>query len=332
MKRIGMCYLAALLMIFVALPLHAEDTNVALGANVQLKGAPFFIGGWGYGVTVEPSTIVDGVFLPQSNQWDQGGVWWDSWDGQDRWIEINLSSVYVIESLIAQVDDNDAYELYYWDIASNSWKLLWNVPNYNIYNGSDLWGMQTRPNPFDNNERYVVSSPIVTNALMLKGDMYNSDRLFSVSEIQAFGRPSTITVPVDIRPQSCPNPINVGSQGVLPIAILGTADFDVQKVDPDSIRIYDVASLRSAFSDVAAAYDPLAGKTGAEACTTAGPDGILDLTLKFDTQKVIRALEAALGRPPVNGEVINVPVTGYLQEVFGGYPIQGADVVIIINN
>jgi hypothetical protein len=78
--------------------------------------------------------------------------------------------------LIAQVDDNDDYELYYWDLSRNSWKLLWYIPNYNIYNGSDLWGMQTRPNPYDNSERYMLSSPIVTNALMLKGDMFNSDR------------------------------------------------------------------------------------------------------------------------------------------------------------
>jgi len=38
----------------------------------------------------------------------------------------------------------------------------------------------------------------------------------------------TIEVPVDIKPTSCPNPLNVKSRGVLPVAILGTADFDVR--------------------------------------------------------------------------------------------------------
>lgn len=43
-------------------------------------------------------------------------------------------------------------------------------------------------------------------------------------------------VPIDIKPQSCPNPINVKSRGVLPVAILGTAEFDVTTIDPASIR------------------------------------------------------------------------------------------------
>ena len=35
-------------------------------------------------------------------------------------------------------------------------------------------------------------------------------------------------VPIDIKPQSCPNPLNVNSKGVLPVAILGTDTFDVE--------------------------------------------------------------------------------------------------------
>ena len=33
-----------------------------------------------------------------------------------------------------------------------------------------------------------------------------------------------IQISVDIKPQSCPNPVNVNAKGVLPVAILGTAD------------------------------------------------------------------------------------------------------------
>ena len=90
---------------------RADVTNVALGAPVELKGAPFFTGGWGGGLTVEPSTVTDGVFLPRSTQWDQGAVWWDSHDGQDRYMEINLGHLYRIESFIVQADNNEAYEI-----------------------------------------------------------------------------------------------------------------------------------------------------------------------------------------------------------------------------
>ncbi|MHC4346223.1 MAG: hypothetical protein ACYSUP_16230, partial [Planctomycetota bacterium] len=41
-------------------------------------------------------------------------------------------------------------------------------------------------------------------------------------------------VAVDIKPQSCPNPFNIKSKGVLPVAILGTDEFDVEDVNTAS--------------------------------------------------------------------------------------------------
>lgn len=69
-----------------------------------------------------------------------------------------------------------------------------------------------------------------------------------------------LEVPVDIRPTSCPNPLNVGEKGVLPVAILGTSSFDVTKVDPASVRLEGVAPLRSALEDVGAPFTPFTGK------------------------------------------------------------------------
>ena len=60
-----------------------------------------------------------------------------------------------------------------------------------------------------------------------------------------------VAVPVDIKPQSCPNPLNCKTQGLLPVAILGTADFDVTTLDVFSIQLAGVAPLRSALEDVA---------------------------------------------------------------------------------
>lgn len=45
-----------------------------------------------------------------------------------------------------------------------------------------------------------------------------------------------IEVAVDIKPGSFPNPINPRSKGVVPVAILSTADFDAADIDPASVR------------------------------------------------------------------------------------------------
>jgi len=139
-----------------------------------------------------------------------------------------------------------------------------------------------------------------------------------------------IPVPVDIKPGSCPNPINLKNTGVLPVAIVGTADFDVTQVDPVTVRLVyqdqEVAPLRWAYGDVATPYEPYLGKElDAYACHTLRADGMLDLTLKFDSQAVAGMLAGA-----ANGEVLILTLTGNLTEEHGGTPIHGEDVVKII--
>ncbi len=132
-----------------------------------------------------------------------------------------------------------------------------------------------------------------------------------------------ITVAVDIKPGSCPNPINVKSRGVLPVAIVGTDDFDVTMIDPVSIRLMGVAPIRSRLEDVATPF--IDEVTICDSCTDLGPDGIMDLTLKFRTQEIV----AALGE--VNDEdCFALQITGNLKEDDGGYLILGEDVVRIL--
>jgi hypothetical protein len=77
--------------------------------------------------------------------------------------------------------------------------------------------------------------------------------------------------------------------------------------------------------DVATLFEPFIGKEDAFDCTEEGWDGFLDLTLKFDTQEVV----AALGDVS-DGDVLVLQLTGNLQEDFGGTPIVGEDVVVIL--
>ncbi len=136
-----------------------------------------------------------------------------------------------------------------------------------------------------------------------------------------------IEVPVDIKPQSCPNPFNVSAQGILPVAILGTADFNVNKIDLASIRLEGISPARSALEDVATPFVPFIGKKNPSDCTLEGPDGFLDLVLKFNQQDIA----GAIGINKVNdGETRVLKLSGNLKKEFGGSPIVGEDVVVII--
>ena len=134
-------------------------------------------------------------------------------------------------------------------------------------------------------------------------------------------------VPVDIKPQSCPNPLNVKAKGVLPVAILGTGEFDVSDINPQSLQLLGVAPVRHALEDVATPFVPSNGNNNDHECTDAGPDGFTDMTLKFDAQAVIQAIEASLGRPVTDGEELVLPLEG---ELFDGTPFVGEDVVVIL--
>jgi hypothetical protein len=137
----------------------------------------------------------------------------------------------------------------------------------------------------------------------------------------------TFEIPVafDIHPTSCPNPLNVGRRGVVPAAILGTEEFDVTQVDPATVMLAGVAPLRWSLEDVVTPFDPFIGKQDAFDCNEFGADGYLDLTFKFDAPE----LAAALGDVE-DGDVLVLPLTGNLMEEFGGTPIVGEDVVVII--
>jgi hypothetical protein len=126
-------------------------------------------------------------------------------------------------------------------------------------------------------------------------------------------------VPVDINPRSCPNRLNLVSKCVLPVAILGTADFDVKTIDPTTVNLKGVAPLRWSLKDVATPYEPFAGKTDIYQCNTLGPDRNLDLMLMFDTEEVA----AAIG----DFDVVILELSGQLRD---GTEIKGEDSAFII--
>ncbi len=155
-------------------------------------------------------------------------------------------------------------------------------------------------------------------------------------------------VDLDIKPGSCPNPLNTRShwinnpsetdigghdaelarvrpnrppyrlRSVLPVAILGTADFNVAEIVPSTITLEGVHAIRWSTEDVATPVGE-----GAEECecNDYGPDGFADLTLKFNKSLIIQALGEVY-----DGDVIALNITGELSD---GTPFKGTDCVII---
>jgi hypothetical protein len=130
-------------------------------------------------------------------------------------------------------------------------------------------------------------------------------------------------LPVDIKPGSCPNPLNVRDKGVLPVAILGTPELDLFAIDPASAQLAGVPPLRWDFEDVATPL--VAGADGCE-CTTEGRDGLMDLTLKFDAQAIVAALGLV-----ADGDVLPLLLSVNLLAEYGGGSIEGSDCVTILS-
>jgi len=131
-----------------------------------------------------------------------------------------------------------------------------------------------------------------------------------------------VTVDFDVKPTSCPNPLNVKSGGVLPTAVLGTETFDASRIDPTTVRLEGVAPLRWDLYDVATPVVP--DPEDSCECTTDGPDGFMDMTFKFWKQDIINVLEAQ--RPLVDGEFRVVTIAGM---TIDGLVFEGQDCVRI---
>jgi hypothetical protein len=136
-----------------------------------------------------------------------------------------------------------------------------------------------------------------------------------------------VEVPVDVKPGSCPNPLNTTVRGDLPVAVLGAADLDVTTIDPASIRLEGVAPIRSGYEDVGAPFEPYVGKQDCSLdCNEWEGDGWMDLTLKFAAHEIGNALGDVAYR-----ECVPLTLTGNFMDEYGGGPIIGEDVVVILN-
>jgi len=127
---------------------------------------------------------------------------------------------------------------------------------------------------------------------------------------------------MDIKPGSCPSPLNLKSNGVVPVSILGSDAFDVNNIDITSIRLAGVAPVRSNYED---APSPVVDGNECE-CSTEGQDGFADLTLKFKAQETI----AELATEPAELYKDNSLILKFTGSLTDGTAVEGKDGVVVI--
>lgn len=118
--------------------------------------------------------------------------------------------------------------------------------------------------------------------------------------------PVFLPVAIDIKPGSDPNALNIYSEGVVPVAVLTTADFDAATVDVSTL-IFE------------GAYANEKGKSGKfGSFSDVDSDGDLDLVIHFRTEELI--LSSTATEATIKGAT------------FEGVHIKGTDTVKIVEN
>ncbi|MEW6379643.1 MAG: hypothetical protein AB1611_08535 [bacterium] len=125
-------------------------------------------------------------------------------------------------------------------------------------------------------------------------------------------------VEVDIEPGYCPNPLDVESRRTIPVAILGTDNLDVTRIDPETVQLEGVSSVNYRKEDVSA---PVIDRQDVCDCTINGEDGMDDLVFEFNIPEVASTI-GELG----NDDIAVLTITGTLLD---GTPIEGEDCVVI---
>lgn len=313
-------------------PAPQELPATSLGEDGWLGYVNVFGPDWnrwyGYGPFPAPNhgAVISAVVTEQGGpeQGDQQlSVFSDYWNGDHAngaWIEVNVFQ----EQVIGAADVGDTWRFEFdakrgnidgSSMAAGFIKTLNPAAGYAMTNFiqadmtyiPDTWGGYSIDIEIDPSlEGQILQFGFVNWATAYQGSgIYYDNVNFDVAPL---------SVGLDIRPEGCPNPIT-SSRGLLPVALLGAADFDVSLVDVDTLRLEGLAPFLSAYEDVASPFTgDLCG------CTDVGPDGFIDLALKFKTQDILAAIESSGG-----SQVLTL--TGALLD---GTRIEGQDCIVFV--
>ena len=157
----------------------AGAANVAGGGTVSIAGDGFFqySAEWGSGVGAPLSSVVDGITVPDGQQWNVGTVYWQG-DAVNT-LTIQLASAATVSSLFLQADNNDFYAVSYEDLGGTWHAIGATLSPHGAVDpsvGSVDWGMGTAS--------YTFADAVTAQAFQITA---TGDSFYAVSEFQADG-------------------------------------------------------------------------------------------------------------------------------------------------
>lgn len=177
-------------------------------------------------------------------------------------------------------------ESYEWHNTDSDWG---SINCYNAgSNGIDLQGLQVQ-------------------SISFRLDAY--EPYYAVFTIEVHGAPGVLSVGLDIKPGTSPNTVNINGNGVIPVAILGGADFDVRQVDVSTLGLAGLLVRVKPNGVPQCSIDDVSGPEGVA-------DGYPDLVCQFVD-------EPDLWIPGEDTAML----TGNLVD---GTPISGSDEIIVV--
>ena len=275
-----------------------------------------------YGYTDFPRQVWIDIYTP-SPDWaflggrdvypDENGNWMADFSGPYEWMKVDIQPGYEIS--VGQYD-NDG------DTLVNSWTVQSNLPPvadaggpYTSFSGEtitlDASGSSdpdgdplTFEWDLDNDGQYDDATGVTADIALLDVGTFTVG--VKVTDTGGLSDTDTadvtvnpVPISIDVKPGAYPNPINFGSKGIVPVAVLTTDEFDASSLDPATVIFAGASPLRWVLQDV-------------------DLDGDMDLLFHFNTQE--------LG---LDESSANAVLTG---ETFDGIFVEGVDSVKIVPN
>ena len=123
---------------------------------------------------------------------------------------------------------------------------------------------------------------------------------------RTFVETGVIPIDIDIKPGSDPNAINLGSKGLISVAIISSESFDATQVDADTVELAGTSlAIRGKGNNFMSHEEDVNG------------DGLIDLVVHVETQNLDPGLFQD-GRATITGTTLN------------GEAFEGSDEIIIL--
>lgn len=172
-----------------------------------------------------------------------------------------------------------------------------------VYDGEDL----TQVTSNNRRENYISINDLNQVAWIGYGT-HTGQWGYPITDVFVADRIEAIDVMIDIKPGSDPNCFNNNGSGVIPVAVLGSADFDVLQVDTASVRLASLQIKAVGKSNkLLASYEDANG------------DGFMDVVVKIEDEDGVFEVGA-----------VTAMLTGNLLSEFDSVPIRGNDAICVV--